>query len=166
MPLQPSCLAAACFDTCFETCFDTTCCLFLFLPWLNASRPPLPHPIPPPATPTSPLPPPHLQVVSFVYERGWRQGFAWAGFPGEAKEFELAMEYLTPEASGEVLVDMSCGSGLFTRRFLKSQRFRGVIAADFRRAQGGGGAPIGGGQAAEGRQGSLATSPGCCRRSP
>lgn len=23
------------------------------------------------------LPPP--QVVSFVYERGWRQGFAWAG---------------------------------------------------------------------------------------
>lgn len=21
-------------------------------------------------------------LVSFVYERGWRQGFAWAGFPG------------------------------------------------------------------------------------
>lgn len=21
-------------------------------------------------------------LVSFVYERGWRQGFSWAGFPG------------------------------------------------------------------------------------
>eukprot|EP00983_Pelagomonas_calceolata_P028821 902775-Pelagomonas_calceolata.AAC.6 len=28
-------------------------------------------------------------LVSFVYERGWRQGFAWAGFPGEEKEFEM-----------------------------------------------------------------------------
>ncbi|EFN50565.1 hypothetical protein CHLNCDRAFT_136276 [Chlorella variabilis] len=33
-------------------------------------------------------------LVSFVYERGWRQGFAWAGFPGADKEFELAMDYL------------------------------------------------------------------------
>lgn len=24
-------------------------------------------------------------LVSFVYERGWRQGFAWAGFPGECR---------------------------------------------------------------------------------
>ena len=103
-------------------------------------------------------------LVSFVYERGWRQGFAWAGrrhcgcsvvwcgacvrvgahlpqtaraatpaagFPGVDKEFELAMDYLRP-AQGEVLVDMSCGSGLFTRRFLASNRFAGVIAADFR----------------------------------
>ncbi|KAL4422656.1 hypothetical protein ABPG75_008853 [Micractinium tetrahymenae] len=69
-------------------------------------------------------------LVSFVYERGWRQGFAWAGFPGADKEFDLAMDYLQP-AYGEVLVDMSCGSGLFTRRFLKSNRFQGVIAADF-----------------------------------
>jgi SAM-dependent methyltransferase len=69
-------------------------------------------------------------VVSFVYERGWRQGFAWAGFPGADKEFDYAMEYLAP-AYGETLVDMSCGSGLFSRRFLKSGRFAGVIAADF-----------------------------------
>jgi hypothetical protein len=33
-------------------------------------------------------------LVSFAYERGWRQGFAWAGFPGADKEFELAMDYL------------------------------------------------------------------------
>lgn len=69
-------------------------------------------------------------LVSFAYERGWRQGFLWAGFPGADREFEMAMEYLAP-ARGEVLVDMSCGSGLFSRRFLSSAAFSGVIAADF-----------------------------------
>ena len=28
-------------------------------------------------------------------------------------------------------MDLSCGSGLFTRRFLKSGKFKNVIAADF-----------------------------------
>lgn len=68
--------------------------------------------------------------VSFVYERGWRQGFAWAGFPGVEREYDMAMEYLRP-AQGELLVDMSCGSGLFTRRFARSGKFKGVIAADY-----------------------------------
>ncbi|PSC67139.1 putative methyltransferase chloroplastic, partial [Micractinium conductrix] len=72
-------------------------------------------------------------LVSFVYERGWRQGFAWAGFPGVDKEFDLAMDYLQP-GYGHVLVDMSCGSGLFARRFLASNRFSGVVAADFSEA--------------------------------
>ena len=58
-------------------------------------------------------------LVSYVYERGWRQGFSWAGFPGADIEFDLAMGYLKP-AFGEVLIDMSCGSGLFTRKFAKS----------------------------------------------
>lgn len=31
----------------------------------------------------------------------------------------------------QVLVDMSCGSGLFSRRFVRSGTFSGVIAADF-----------------------------------
>ena len=70
-------------------------------------------------------------LVSFAYERGWRQGFAWAGFPGVDPEFELAMGYLQP-ANGATLVDMSCGSGLFSRRFLASKKFKGVIAADYR----------------------------------
>ncbi|GIM05522.1 hypothetical protein Vretimale_9987 [Volvox reticuliferus] len=70
-------------------------------------------------------------LVSFAYERGWRQGFAWAGFPGADKEYDIAMSYLLPAASGKVLVDMSCGSGLFSRRFARSGRFAGVIAADF-----------------------------------
>ncbi len=42
----------------------------------------------------------------------------------------MAMDYLKP-AFGEVLVDMSCGSGLFSRRFAKSGQFKGVVAADF-----------------------------------
>ncbi|GMH45821.1 hypothetical protein BSKO_13784 [Bryopsis sp. KO-2023] len=68
--------------------------------------------------------------VSLVYERGWRQSFARAGFPGEAKEFEYAMEYLSPVA-GEVMMDLSCGSGLFTRRFASSKAFSGIFAVDY-----------------------------------
>ncbi|KAL6758835.1 S-adenosyl-L-methionine-dependent methyltransferase [Haematococcus lacustris] len=69
-------------------------------------------------------------LISYVYERGWRQGFLWAGFPGVDKEFDMAMQYLQP-AYGKVLVDMSCGSGLFSRRFARSGCFSGVVAADF-----------------------------------
>ena len=31
----------------------------------------------------------------------------------------------------QVLLDLSCGSGLFTRRFVASNSFTGVIAADY-----------------------------------
>ena len=41
------------------------------------------------------------------------------------------MGYLLPAAAGKVVVDMSCGSGLFARRFAASGRFAGVVAADF-----------------------------------
>jgi len=55
-------------------------------------------------------------AVSFAYERGWRQGFAQAGFPGPDKEADLAMEYFAePIANAgvdsSVLVDMSCATG-------------------------------------------------------
>jgi tRNA/tmRNA/rRNA uracil-C5-methylase (TrmA/RlmC/RlmD family) len=70
-------------------------------------------------------------LVSFIYERGWRQNFAGAGFPGPEKEFEQAMQFLAP-AEGGVLIDASCGTGLFTRLFARSQRFKGVVALDFR----------------------------------
>lgn len=40
-------------------------------------------------------------LVSFAYERGWRSSFTWAGFPGEQKEFDMAMTYLQ-NAYGEV----------------------------------------------------------------
>lgn len=53
--------------------------------------------------------------VSFAYERGWRQGFASAGFPGADKEAELAMEYFAPAVAraegSNVVIDMSCATG-------------------------------------------------------
>eukprot|EP00890_Picochlorum_soloecismus_P006793 jgi/Picsp_1/939/NSC_04424-R1_protein len=80
-------------------------------------------------------PPPGIQIfrnplVSLAYERGWRQSFSWAGFPGLDEESKLAMDVLKP-AYGDVLVDMSCGSGLFSRKFIESGKFKRVIAADY-----------------------------------
>jgi ubiquinone/menaquinone biosynthesis C-methylase UbiE len=69
-------------------------------------------------------------LVSVAYERGWRQSFAWAGFPGVDAESKMAIDFLSP-AHGEVIIDMSCGSGLFSRRFLSSGKFTGVVAADY-----------------------------------
>jgi hypothetical protein len=51
-------------------------------------------------------------AVSFAYERGWRQGFAQAGFPGPDVEFSMAKEYFAPAvASSSTIVDMSCATG-------------------------------------------------------
>lgn len=48
--------------------------------------------------------------VSFAYERGWRQGFASAGFPGADKEYEMVREFFAP-INPETVVDMSCATG-------------------------------------------------------
>ncbi|KAJ4909120.1 hypothetical protein Rs2_03741 [Raphanus sativus] len=40
-------------------------------------------------------------LVSFLYERGWRQNFIWGGFPGPEKEFEMAKDYLKPVLGGK-----------------------------------------------------------------
>mmetsp|Transcript_26841 Transcript_26841/g.61795 ORF Transcript_26841/g.61795 Transcript_26841/m.61795 type:complete len:425 (-) Transcript_26841:122-1396(-) len=73
--------------------------------------------------------------VSYAYERGWRQGFAAAGFPGVDEEFSLAQKYfeksLPTDGTGNVLVDMSCATGLFTRKFAASGRYDRVIGADY-----------------------------------
>ncbi|KAK2632814.1 hypothetical protein EUGRSUZ_L01041 [Eucalyptus grandis] len=69
-------------------------------------------------------------VVSFLYERGWRQNFNQSGFPGQDEEFKMAQEYFKP-AEGGLLVDVSCGSGLFSRKFAKSGTYSGVIALDY-----------------------------------
>lgn len=42
----------------------------------------------------------------------------------------MAQEYFKP-AEGGLLVDVSCGSGLFSRKFAKSGNYSGVIALDF-----------------------------------
>jgi len=71
--------------------------------------------------------------VSFAYERGWRQGFASAGFPGADREFVMATEYFAPVASsdGAVVVDMSCATGLFTRRFAAKDTYGRVLGCDY-----------------------------------
>ncbi|PPE02817.1 hypothetical protein GOBAR_DD00130 [Gossypium barbadense] len=69
-------------------------------------------------------------VVSFLYERGWRQNFIFGGFPGPGKEFEMAKKYLKPVLGGNI-VDASCGSGLFSRLFAKSGLFSQVVALDY-----------------------------------
>ena len=77
-------------------------------------------------------------LVSNVYERGWRESFVWAGFPGKEKEFETAMKFVRENnnnnSSGgemDVVLDVSCGSGLFARKFVESKAFAKVVASDF-----------------------------------
>ncbi|KAG0503775.1 hypothetical protein HPP92_003847 [Vanilla planifolia] len=69
-------------------------------------------------------------LVSFLYERGWRQNFIWGGFPGPEREFKMALDYLKP-TSGGTIVDASCASGLFSRLFVKSGMYSLVVALDF-----------------------------------
>ncbi|KAM4075103.1 hypothetical protein ACB094_10G144400 [Castanea mollissima] len=70
-------------------------------------------------------------LISFLYERGWRQSFSiWGGFPGPEKEFELMRDFLKPALDGKI-VDASCGSGLFSRLFAQSGLFSLVIALDY-----------------------------------
>ncbi|PKA60498.1 putative methyltransferase [Apostasia shenzhenica] len=71
-------------------------------------------------------------LVSFLYERGWRQNFVWGGFPGPEKEFEMAKNFLKPTSGGTV-VDASCGSGLFSRLFAKSRMSLILVRADISR---------------------------------
>ncbi|CAL6273548.1 predicted protein [Bathycoccus prasinos] len=81
-------------------------------------------------------------IVSNAYERGWRDSFAWAGFPGKEKEFDVAMRFVRENTNqrqqqnqkqqlGEVVLDVSCGSGLFARKFVDSKAFVRVVASDF-----------------------------------
>jgi SAM-dependent methyltransferase len=72
-------------------------------------------------------------AVTFAYERGWRQSFASSGFPGPDKEFELAQGFLaeTSKDGQGTLLDASCGSGLFSRRFAASGAYKAVVALDY-----------------------------------
>ncbi|OIW21486.1 hypothetical protein TanjilG_04967 [Lupinus angustifolius] len=72
-----------------------------------------------------------LPLISFLYERGWRQAFTIVGgFPGAEKEFEIMKGFLKPVLGGNIL-DASCGSGLFSRLFAKSGLFSLVVALDY-----------------------------------
>jgi ubiquinone/menaquinone biosynthesis C-methylase UbiE len=70
--------------------------------------------------------------VSFAYERGWRQGFSQAGFPGPDREYQMAKEYFAPAlVKSSVVVDMSCATGLFTRRFAAEDVYERVLGCDY-----------------------------------
>ncbi|KAK9271331.1 hypothetical protein L1049_026921 [Liquidambar formosana] len=71
-------------------------------------------------------------LLSYIYERGYRQSFSTgsSGFPGPEKEFEMMKDYLKPVLGGNI-VDASCGSGMFSRIFAKSGLFSFVVALDF-----------------------------------
>lgn len=70
--------------------------------------------------------------VSGIYERGYRQNFENIGFPGIDKEFEEALTFFKQycNASTSIVLDLSCGSGFMSRKFMKSKEFGRVIAAD------------------------------------
>eukprot|EP00249_Psilotum_nudum_P011818 c23403_g1_i1 orf=507-1373(+) len=70
------------------------------------------------------------RVISYVYERGWRSTFKRDGFPGPDEEFTMAKELLRPAAGG-VLLDVSCGTGVMSRRFARCGIYSTVFALDF-----------------------------------
>ena len=68
-------------------------------------------------------------AVSFAYERGWREGFAAAGFPGADVESWMAMDYFAPVVAmagpaNLVVVDMSCATGTFVSSFVRIACFK------------------------------------------
>ncbi|TQD88823.1 hypothetical protein C1H46_025606 [Malus baccata] len=71
-------------------------------------------------------------LISYLYERGWRQSFTGLiGLPGPEKEFEWTKNFLKPVLGGGNIIDASCGSGLFSRRFAESGLFSLVVALDY-----------------------------------
>ncbi|KAJ7550015.1 hypothetical protein O6H91_07G078400 [Diphasiastrum complanatum] len=67
-------------------------------------------------------------LIAFAYDRGYRDLFQILNFPGPDEE-----EMLVP-AHGQFIMDLSCGSGLFTKRFLASEEYNLVIGADYSEA--------------------------------
>jgi ubiquinone/menaquinone biosynthesis C-methylase UbiE len=69
--------------------------------------------------------------VAFLYERGWRDQFRSSGFPGPDAEFRIVQSFFK---GANCVMDLSCGSGLFTRRLAASGDFDHVIAVDYSEA--------------------------------
>jgi hypothetical protein len=62
------------------------------------------------------------RLIPAIYERGYRQNFENIGFPGIDKEFEEANDLFTASKASTVL-DLSCGSGFMTRKFVASNKY-------------------------------------------
>ena len=80
--------------------------------------------------------------IAWLYERGWRQNFRNAGFRPEDVEFREIEGFFSPmavaanksELAGAPILDLSCGSGLWTRRLAASGMFSSVFAGDYSEA--------------------------------
>ncbi|KAH7295441.1 hypothetical protein KP509_27G047500 [Ceratopteris richardii] len=69
-------------------------------------------------------------AISFFYERGYRQGFQISGYPGPDEELKLANKYMETAVGGTV-IDLSCATGIFTRRMIKCGLYKSVIGLDY-----------------------------------
>ena len=72
--------------------------------------------------------------ISFIYERGYRQNFQQIGFPGIDKEFNEINEFFQSTNNTDVIVDLSCGTGFMTRKFIKSNEYNYIIGGDLSRS--------------------------------
>eukprot|EP00188_Purpureofilum_apyrenoidigerum_P001826 Plantae.Rhodophyta-Purpureofilum_apyrenoidigerum.ctg20514.p1 GENE.Plantae.Rhodophyta-Purpureofilum_apyrenoidigerum.ctg20514~~Plantae.Rhodophyta-Purpureofilum_apyrenoidigerum.ctg20514.p1 ORF type:complete len:328 (+),score=30.00 Plantae.Rhodophyta-Purpureofilum_apyrenoidigerum.ctg20514:104-985(+) len=73
-----------------------------------------------------------LPLVSWLYERGWRNNFRLYGFPGPDKEFQSLVDVCADNnALGKVSMDLSCGSGFMARKMVQSGKFGSVVVVDF-----------------------------------
>ena len=70
-------------------------------------------------------------LMAFAYERGWRQNFEAMGFPGPDAEFDEVQRFFAPVEHDKTVVDLSCGSGLMSRRLVGSGRYERVFALDY-----------------------------------
>mmetsp|Transcript_304 Transcript_304/g.375 ORF Transcript_304/g.375 Transcript_304/m.375 type:complete len:342 (-) Transcript_304:259-1284(-) len=74
-------------------------------------------------------------LTAFLYERGWRQNFDNYGFKGIDNEFVEVQEFFSDlEEKSPTILDLSCGSGLMTRRLVGSGKYSRVLGADFSEA--------------------------------
>lgn len=68
-----------------------------------------------------------LPQTAYSYERGWRDNFTRAGFPGPDMEVDMALDFLLP---AKRMLDVSCGSGILTRRLAAANAVDRLIATD------------------------------------
>ena len=61
------------------------------------------------------------RLIPALYERGYRKNFENMGFPGIDKEFSEVNEFFIA-GGAQTILDLSCGSGFMTRKFVSSKK--------------------------------------------
>lgn len=81
-------------------------------------------------------------LMAYLYERGWRNQFLQSGFPGVEAEYNIMEQFFDPERRGgagrsrqpQRVMDLSCGTGMVTRRLASSGKYDKVVAVDYSEA--------------------------------